>query len=135
LDLASASLETMSKLETTPILNGGPVEQHRGFVLHSTDYNGDDSSLDVTDSVKLTATVDILQDMAAAAGPEQYLLALGYAGWSPGQLENEILHNGWLHCDADTELLFSTDWAGKHRLALQKLGVDPRMLSREAGHA
>jgi putative transcriptional regulator len=132
---AKASTETMNQLEQTELLNGGPVEQHRGFVLHSADYNGDDTSLDVTAHFKLTATVDILQDMALARGPQQSLLALGYSGWSPGQLENEILHNGWLHCDADAEILFSTDWASKHRRAMEKLGVDPRMLSREAGHS
>lgn len=135
LDLADASTDTMLKLEQTAILNGGPVEQHRGFVLHSADYRGDETSLDVTPAIKLTATIDILQDMAMARGPQQTLLALGYSGWSPGQLENEILHNGWLHCDVDADLLFSSDWENKHRRALEKLGVDPRMLSTQAGHS
>lgn len=135
LDLADASTDTMLQLEQTAILNGGPVEQHRGFVLHSADYRGDETSLDVTPAIKLTATIDILQDMAMARGPQQTLLALGYSGWSPGQLENEILHNGWLHCDVDADLLFSSDWDNKHRRALEKLGVDPRMLSTQAGHS
>jgi putative transcriptional regulator len=134
LNLADATADTMLRLEQTAILNGGPVEQHRGFVLHSADYVGDETSLDVTPAIKLTATVDILQDMALARGPQMTLLALGYSGWSPGQLENEILHNGWLHCDADADLLFSPDWDNKHRRALEKLGVDPRMLSAQAGH-
>jgi putative transcriptional regulator len=135
LDLADATPETMIALTETAILNGGPVEQHRGFVLHSADYVGDDTSLQVTSQFKLTATIDILQDMALSRGPKRYMLALGYSGWSPGQLENEILHNGWLHCDADAEIVFSTAWANKHRRAMEKLGVDPRMLSREAGHS
>lgn len=135
LDLAKVTADTMIRLEQTAILSGGPVEQHRGFVLHSADYQGDDTSLDVTPGFRLTATVDILQDMALARGPQRSLLALGYSGWSPGQLENEILHNGWLHCDADAELLFSTEWDSKHRRAMEKLGVDPGMLSSEAGHS
>lgn len=135
LDLADATADTLLQLEERAILSGGPVEQHRGFVLHSADYAGDETSLEVVPGVKLTATVDILQDMALAKGPERTLLALGYSGWSPGQLENEILHNGWLHCDADAELLFSSDWDSKHRRAMEKLGVDPRMLSAQAGHS
>jgi putative transcriptional regulator len=134
LDLDKATPDTLRHLEQTAILSGGPVEQHRGFVLHSADYVGDDSSLEVAGHFKLTATIDILQDMALSRGPKRCLLALGYSGWSPGQLENEILHNGWLHCDVDAELLFSTAWDAKHSRAMQKLGVDPRMLSAQAGH-
>lgn len=135
LDLTNATADTLQQLEQTAILSGGPVEQHRGFVLHSDDYTGDETSLEVVPGIKLTATVDILQDMVLARGPERTLLALGYSGWSPGQLENEILHNGWLHCDVDADLLFSSDWGSKHRLAMEKLGVDPRMLSAQAGHS
>jgi putative transcriptional regulator len=134
LDLSKTSPQVMQKLEHTPILMGGPVDQHRGFVLHSDDYAKDDATLDVMDGFKLTATVDILQDMARNRGPQQRILALGYAGWSPGQLENEILHNGWLHCDADATLVFSPDWPTKHMRAMAKLGIDPRMLSTTAGH-
>jgi putative transcriptional regulator len=134
IDLTKARPETMAELELLTILNGGPVEQNRGFVLHSADYKGDESSLQVTPQVTLTATIDVLQDMTEARGPRRSVLTLGYSGWSPGQLEDEILRNGWLHCDADANLLFSTDWNQKHRRALEKLGVDPRMLSSEAGH-
>jgi putative transcriptional regulator len=133
-DLSKAQPQAMAELDLADILNGGPVEQNRGFVLHSADYKGDESSLRVSPQVTLTATVDILEHMTQARGPQRSLLALGYSGWSPGQLENEILHNGWLHCDADVGLLFSTDWNTKHRRALEKLGVDPRMLSAQAGH-
>lgn len=135
LDMSRTTQDVMQRLEQTPILMGGPVEQHRGFVLHSHDYAQDDGSLDVDTDFKLTATIDILQDMALGRGPLQRVIALGYSGWSPGQLENEMLHNGWLHCDADADLVFSPDWPSKHRRALGKLGIDPRMLSTTAGHS
>jgi putative transcriptional regulator len=135
LDLSQTTDDLRETLEHTPILMGGPVEQHRGFVLHSPDYAKSEGSLDVLPEFKLTATANILQDMAVGRGPLQRVLALGYSGWSPGQLENEILHNGWLHCDADPDLVFSADWPGKHANALAKLGIDPRLLSTEAGHS
>jgi putative transcriptional regulator len=134
LDFRKTPDAVMKSLEQMPILTGGPVEQHRGFVLHSAEYESGASTLNVLKHFKLTATVDVLQDMATGIGPERSLLALGYSGWSPGQLENEILHNGWLHCDADVELVFSSDWASKHTRAMAKLGIDPRLLSSEAGH-
>lgn len=135
LDLSKTSDNVRQDLEQTPILMGGPVDQHRGFVLHSDDYAKNDGTLDVCEGFKLTATIDILQDMARNRGPRQRVLALGYSGWSPGQLENEILHNGWLHCDADPALVFSSDWSSKHTRALAKLGITPGMLSATAGHA
>ncbi len=135
LDMSKTKQEVMQKLAQTPILMGGPVEQHRGFVLHSDDYVQQDGSLAVVPGFNLTATLDILQDMARGKGPRQCVMALGYSGWSPGQLENEMLHNGWLHCDADADLVFLPDWPSKHRRALGKLGVDPRMLSATAGHS
>jgi putative transcriptional regulator len=134
LDMRNTSEDVRSRLEDTPILMGGPVDQHRGFVLHSSDYAAREGSMTVMDGFKLTATLDVLQDMAQGRGPIQSTLTLGYSGWSPGQLENEILNNGWLHCDADADLVFSPDWPQKHTRALNKLGVDPRMLSTQAGH-
>jgi putative transcriptional regulator len=118
LDFSGTTDDVMQSLEQMPILMGGPVEQHRGFVLHTSDYGDESSSLDVPPDFKLTATTDILQDMAVGKGPLQRILALGYSGWSPGQLENEILHNGWLHCDADADLVFSPEWPGKHARAM-----------------
>jgi putative transcriptional regulator len=135
LDMSKTSEVTRDHLEQTPVLMGGPVEQHRGFVLHSDDYTEVESSLDVMEGYKLTASLDILQDMALGRGPGRSLLALGYSGWTAGQLENEILHNGWLHCDADVDLVFSPDWHVKHRRAMAKLGVDPGRLSTIAGHS
>ena len=116
-----------------PILFGGPVKQFQGFVLHSPDYKSDDS-LVVSPEFILSSTIDILREIAKGHGPKRKLLALGYAGWAAGQLENEIMHNGWLHCDADSDLVFSGNAQGLHSAALAKLGVDPRMLSSQAGH-
>lgn len=113
---------------------GGPVETGRGFVLHSPDYQ-QDGTLIVADGVALTATVDILKAIAAGTGPRQHLLALGYAGWGPGQLESEIMANGWLHVAADDRLVFDQDLDSKWEQAIAKIGIDPRMLSESAGHA
>ncbi|MHC8510388.1 MAG: YqgE/AlgH family protein [Rhodospirillales bacterium] len=113
---------------------GGPVESGRGFVLHSPDYL-QDSTMVVDGEVALTATVDILHAIADGAGPRRRILALGYAGWGPGQLDEEIRANGWLTVDADDDLVFGGDLNGKWMRAMAKIGVDPRMLSDEAGHA
>lgn len=114
---------------------GGPVEHGRGFVLHSADYEANESTLKVDDRFGMTATLDILTDMAQGAGPKQRILALGYAGWAPGQLEDEIHRNGWLTCDAQPEIVFSADDDGKWVAALAVLGIDPLLLSAEAGRA
>lgn len=113
---------------------GGPVESGRGFVLHSADYM-QDASLMVDDDIALTATLDILRAIAAGTGPRQSLLALGYAGWGPGQLDLEIKSNGWLHVHPDADLVFGRDLASKWERAVRKIGIDPRMLSEDAGHA
>lgn len=113
---------------------GGPVEQGRGFVLHSPDYMHE-STLVVDEGVALTGTVDILQAIAEGHGPKERLLALGYAGWGPGQLDNEILANGWLTVEADRDIVFNVDLEQKWQSAMSKLGVDLSLLSEEAGHA
>ncbi|MBE7197218.1 MAG: YqgE/AlgH family protein [Parafilimonas terrae] len=120
---------------SVPVVKGGPVETGRGFVLHSADYFVDNSTLEIDSDVSLTATIDILRAIAKGNGPDRAVLALGYAGWSPGQLEAEIQHNGWLNCPADEGLLFDESLATKYDRALRKLGIDPAMLSAEAGHA
>lgn len=117
------------------VVNGGPVESGRGFVLHSDDVFIDNSTLPIEDGICLTATLDILKSIAAGDGPRQAVLALGYAGWGAGQLESEIQANGWLHCDADPALLFDGGNDTKHERALRKLGIEPGMLSGQAGHA
>jgi|SRR3984957_4746655 putative transcriptional regulator len=117
------------------VMRGGPVETERGFVLHSADFFIDNSTLPIDDGICLTATIDILKAIARGDGPVSAILALGYAGWAPGQLENEIQGNGWLHCTADSELVFGTDIGAKYDKALKKIGIDLGMLSSEAGHA
>jgi putative transcriptional regulator len=121
--------------ESMRVLKGGPVETGRGFVLHSSDFFIKDATLPIDEGICLTATVDILKAIAKGAGPKHAILALGYAGWAPGQLENEIQGNGWLHCDADSDLIFGGDVEEKYLRALRKIGIDPGMLSAEAGHA
>jgi putative transcriptional regulator len=113
---------------------GGPVESGRGFVLHSDDYVRD-GTLTITDGFALTATIDILRAIADGEGPRSSLLALGYAGWGPGQLEGEIQQNGWLTVPADPTLVFDGDLEAKWVRALAKLGVQPSALSGDAGHA
>ena len=117
------------------VLKGGPVETGRGFVLHSADFFIENSTLPIDDGICLTATLDILKAIARGDGPASAVLALGYAGWAPGQLENEIQENGWLHCTADPDLVFGTDTGGKYEKAMSKLGVDLGMLSSDSGHA
>jgi putative transcriptional regulator len=114
---------------------GGPVETGRGFVLHSADYFKAESTLPIDESVCLTATIDILRDIAKGSGPDKALLALGYAGWAPGQLESEIQSNGWLHCAADPELIFDPEVDRKYNRALGTIGIDPIRLVNDSGHA
>ena len=113
---------------------GGPVEAGRGFVLHSADYM-QDSPLVVSDSFGMTATIDILKSIAEGDGPRRSLLALGYAGWGPGQLEDEIQQNGWLCVSADEALVFGPGVNDRWQQAMAKLGIDINMLSGDAGHA
>jgi putative transcriptional regulator len=122
-------------VETMKVMKGGPVETGRGFVLHSSDFFIEDATLRIDDGICLTATVDILKAIAKGAGPKHAILALGYALWEAGQLETEIQDNSWLHCDADSDLVFSGDVEEKYLRALRKIGIDPGMLSNEAGHA
>lgn len=113
---------------------GGPVEGGRGFVLHSDDYlHG--TSMKVAEGVALTATVDVLRSIAEGGGPRKSLLALGYAGWSAGQLDNEIRENAWLNVPADEQLLFGLNLDRKWEDAIHKLGIDFATLSADAGHA
>jgi putative transcriptional regulator len=123
------------RADVVKVMRGGPVETERGFVLHSADFFIENSTLPIDDGICLTATIDILKAIARGDGPVSAILALGYAGWAPGQLENEIQGNGWLHCSADPELIFGTDIGGKYGRALKKIGIDLGMLSSEAGHA
>src|ERR1700743_2334315 len=111
---ANDKIQLPTKAGDLPVLKGGPVETERGFVLHSADFFIENSTLPIDEGICLTATLDILKAIARDEGPASAVLALGYAGWAPGQLENEMQQNGWLNCTADTELVFGTDTGGKY---------------------
>lgn len=117
-----------------PIMFGGPVQDDRGFVLHSPGGRYS-SSLNVTDEVAFTTSIDVLEAVARGAGPRHLLVSIGYAGWSPGQLEDEIARNGWLTVGADARVLFELPIEQRYTAALKLLGIDPLMLAPEAGHA
>ena len=117
-----------------PVLIGGPVERERGFVLHTDDYRND-GSLPVADGLALTATREVLELLAAGEGSRRCFMALGYAGWGAGQLEQEIRDNVWLTCPPDESLLFGDDHDHKWSQALAKLGIDPSLLTAAAGSA
>jgi putative transcriptional regulator len=131
----SKQIELPSRAGEVKVLKGGPVETGRGFVLHSADFFIENSTLPIDNGICLTATLDILKAIARGQGPTSAVLALGYAGWAPGQLESEIHANGWLNCEADPELVFATRPELKYASALRKIGIDPAKLSSDAGHA
>lgn len=132
--LAQLGIDHQGRGEEIRIHFGGPVESGRGFVLHSADYV-QTGTMVVNGGVALTATIDILKDIAGGKGPKHSILALGYAGWGPGQLDAEIQGNGWLSAPADENLVFGNDLDQKWEGAIRKIGVNFSMLSGEAGHA
>jgi putative transcriptional regulator len=132
---AADTIQLPPRAEEVRVLKGGPVDTQRGFVLHSSDFYVENSTLPIDDGICLTATLDILKAIASGEGPKSAILALGYAGWAPGQLEQEIHQNGWLHCPADADLIFGRNVETKYEQALRKIGIDLGMLSSEAGHA
>lgn len=133
--LEQLSIQPATDLRQIRVHFGGPVEHGRGFVLHSADYGVERSSMMIDDRFGMTSTLDILEDIALGMGPAASLMALGYSGWGPGQLESEIRQNGWLVCDADQNLVFEMSNADKWSGALKTLGLDPLFLSAEAGRA
>lgn len=128
-------IEIAPNAEQKTVHYGGPVEMGRGFVLHSSEFHVEDATLRVDESVSLTATLDVLRAMAVGEGPDRALVALGYSGWAPNQLESELQQNGWLTCDADSDILFSDADDEKWTRALRKMGVDPAVLSASGGSA
>ena len=141
--LAKPSFEALLQqldVEPTPparqirLCEGGPVDHGRGFVLHTTDWTGD-GSLQVAGDLALTASLDILQEIAQGRGPKQGLLALGYASWGPGQLDREMHENVWLTAPTEPSVLFDEEYETKWRRAMAILRVDPLLLSGSAGHA
>jgi putative transcriptional regulator len=129
-----AAIKLPSPARDFIIRHGGPVDRSRGFVLHSDDYMVE-SSMPVSDEICLTATIDILRAISAGRGPSRALMALGYAGWGSGQLENEIAENGWLTCPATPDMLFDSDIERKYDRILASIGIDLTHLSHFAGHA
>lgn len=117
-----------------PVMSGGPVEAQRGFVLHGSDFNREET-ISVNEDFAVTGTVEALKDIAQGNGPDELLFVLGYAGWSPGQLDDEIQQNAWLMLDADQQIIFGTGPDDKWDAAIKRLGIDPSMLSGEAGRA
>jgi putative transcriptional regulator len=132
--LAQLGVENDGAPADMPVHFGGPVESSRGFVLHTADYC-QDSTLVIDDEIALTATLDVLKAIARGSGPRRRVLALGYAGWAPGQLDAEIQANGWLLVPADLELVFGVQNDTKWERAIAKIGIDLTLLSSEAGHA
>ena len=132
--LEQLGIESTPRCQDICVHFGGPVESARGFVLHTSEYH-QAATLTVDSEIALTATTDVLQAIAAGEGPRASLMALGYAGWSAGQLDTELKDNAWLTVDADEALLFGEESERKWEKAIRKLGVDPAMLSGTAGHA
>jgi putative transcriptional regulator len=132
--LRQLSINPIPPARRIRLCSGGPMENARGFVLHTTDWSGD-GSLQVDDSLALTASLDVLKAIAEGGGPRECVLALGYAGWGPGQLDSEIQQNAWLNAPADERIVFDGAADTKWRRALEKLRVDPLLLSDIAGHA
>lgn len=126
--------DLISNYEKVDLFSGGPVEPGRGFVLHSPDFESE-STLKVDDNICLTATLEILRAIVTGKGPERMLLALGYSGWSSGQLEEEIISNGWLVGQAEGDIVFNNNNTRKYEMALKLMGIDPMLLSIDAGHA
>lgn len=140
-DVSMAALLEQLSITPSPGLGprqvhfGGPVEMGRGFVLHSPDYMSGLTTLQVNDGFSMTGTLDVLETIARGDGPANWMAMLGYAGWGPGQLEEELAANGWLVCDATPELVFETADASKWGAALNSMGVSAHLLSAEGGRA
>jgi putative transcriptional regulator len=128
-------LDIPTRASVADVHFGGPVEYGRGFVLHSRDYAAEEGTLDINEDFAMTATLEVIEDIANGAGPANSLLTLGYAGWGPGQLENEIRTNGWLICDALPSLVFGEGHGVKWTNAMRSIGIDPRLLSGIGGSA
>jgi putative transcriptional regulator len=133
--LGHLGIATRGNLPDIRVHIGGPVEHARGFVLHSSDFESPQGTMKVDDDISMSATLDVLERIAAGTGPRRSMLALGYAGWGPGQLESEFGQNGWLTADACPDLLFGRANEFKWAAALKSIGVDPLALSSQAGRA
>ncbi len=133
--LEQLEIDNAQETAKLPVYFGGPVETARGFVLHSGEYKSRLQTLEVDDDFGMTATLDVLEDLASGDGPQEAMVMLGYSGWGPGQLDSEIARNGWLVASADPKLVFGTDCDDKWVAAIKSLGIDPLVLSSTAGRA
>jgi putative transcriptional regulator len=134
IDLKLEIIPGSHPLREQPVMFGGPVQDDRGFVLHAP-AGKFSSSLQVTEDIAFTTSRDILEAVAAGEGPARLMVTIGYAGWSDGQLEREILNNGWLTVAADSRIMFDVPIEERFAEAIKLLGIDPMMLAAEAGHA
>ena len=123
-----------SEAANNPVMSGGPVGTERGFVLHDKSQSFE-NTLAVSDEIQLTLSRDVIDAMAVGAGPDKSLVAVGYAGWEPGQLEEEMLANSWLSVPATPELVFDTPFADRWNSAARTLGIDIAKMSSDSGHA
>jgi putative transcriptional regulator len=128
-------IEVTDEAPRTPVLYGGPVDTDHGYVLHGNERANRSSTLAITPEIALTPTVDVLKAIAGGRGPRRWLMALGYAGWGPGQIESEIVANGWIHCDSDADLVFDAAMDTKWARAFAKLGAGLSGLSSDVGRA
>ena len=128
-------IKALKDFDEVPVLAGGPVQIDHGFVLHRAMNTEWEASIKVTDEITLTTSRDVLRAIANGSGPEEHLIALGYAGWSPGQLEQELAQNSWLTLPADSDILFATPCEQRLGAAAAQLGVDMNLISGQAGHA
>lgn len=133
--LENIGIEGDVQVADTPVLNGGPVDIDRGFVLHSADYFKTETSLKLSDTLNLTSTKDILEALVKDEAPKKAMLAVGYSGWGAGQIERELQDNAWIVADADEAIIFDADLDGKWAKALATLGIKPEMLSHSGGSA
>lgn len=122
-------------INDTPVYSGGPVHSERGFIIHSKYSEKLDSSIEISETVCLTSSRDVLEDIADGNGPEKYLISLGYAGWGAGQLEQEIIDNAWLNAPCDEQILYQTPVDQRWMMAANQIGIDINKLTGQAGHA
>ncbi|NRA87650.1 MAG: YqgE/AlgH family protein [Rhizobiales bacterium] len=132
------SIKMPPQLFEIPVLNGGPVEHNRGFILHSQEYDLDEHTIHISKTISMTSTTAILSDISLGKGPEQICFAIGYVGWGANQLEDEIAENSWLVVDADDDIIFNHEYAQKYEKSMQLLGIKPEnylSVSNIPGHA
>lgn len=133
--MTKMDISTTPSTSKAPVMFGGPVDTDRGFVLHSNDRTNRPSTLAITSEISLTGTLDVLREISEGRGPQRWLMALGYAGWAPGQIESEIASNGWIHCEPDNDIVFGREMDTKWARAFAKLGAGLSGLSSEVGRA